>query len=200
MSIINRVSGVLIFVFVVQFLCANNYNQSISQPDSIIKTVELDTLKNQQIIDSLKLKLAPTDEMEIKELVHKLHKSWQKFAINTEEEEILQYFTPMFVVSQVAVYTEDKGKIMAYTNKEFRKFLKSFKKAEKISIEFSDIDFLDIEVKNHKYFNTVYKCILSQKDHNGELHTSSAIITITGRRISDEWKIGNYSWVNFEYH
>jgi hypothetical protein len=140
------------------------------------------------------------EEKEIRQLITRMHNSWQKLIDEKDINEILQYFAPAYITNQVSIYADNSGNIQSYTNKDFPKYLKSVTKRKGYKNEFSKVRFLDVEIKDHTYFNTVYKCQLKETDNKNKTTTSSIIITVTGKRVDNKWKIGNYSWVNFEYN
>lgn len=158
------------------------------------KPVELTVKKENE-----KNPILSKEEQEIRKLINEMHISWQKMIDTKDDKEILKYFAPSYITNQVSVYADNSGSIQSYTNRDFPKYLKSVIKRKGYKYEFSKVRFLDIEIKDNTYFNAVYKSRLDEISDGGEKSTNSLIITVTGKKVKSQWKIGNYSWVNFQY-
>ena len=59
-------------------------------------------------------------------------------------------------------------------------------------------NFFYTEVKGD-VFVTSYRTQLRVYYNNEEAYTSSLITLLAGQKKDSEWKVGNYSWVNFNY-
>jgi hypothetical protein len=141
--------------------------------------------------------VASAAETEIVDFMLRMHTSWEKLVEVKDADEVLQHFAPSFITNQAAVFDDNSGAIRSYSQDGFADYLKSIIKRKGFSYVFSDINFLDIGIKDNIFFYTVYKCTITRNEKNQEQNTSTLIITATGQRIAGEWKVGNYSWVSF---
>ncbi|MDX2429797.1 MAG: hypothetical protein QNK35_02620 [Bacteroides sp.] len=160
---------------------------------------EINHLEQQVAGLSSKAPEPDSDELEIRQLVERMHVSWKKLAPSKDPDEILQYFMPMFMASQIDINDQAKGGVAAYTDLDYGKFLEEIISRKKFSVEFGDVTFLDVSVKDGEYFNLAYKCQMRQYNDDALSESSSVMVTITGRKVVDAWKIANYSVVSFEY-
>ena len=110
----------------------------------------------------------------------------------------MQYFASAFIANEVSIYSDNSGNIKDYTNEDFPKFIKSITKRKGYKYEFANVRFLDIEIKNDVYLNVVYKSKLVETTNENKTNTSSVIINVTCKKINAKWKIGYFSWVEFE--
>ena len=139
------------------------------------------------------------DEKAIRKMVLNMHTSWKGLVNTGEPQEILQYFMPMFMANRINIGTANKGRVAAYTDLDYLKFLEEIIAREDFGVEFGDVTFLDIAIKDREFFNVAYKCRLREYKKHVLFETSIVMVTITGRKINDNWKIANYSVVSFEY-
>lgn len=139
------------------------------------------------------------DEQAIRKMVHNMHTSWKELVITREPQEILQYFMPMFMANRINIGTANKGRVAAYTDLDYHKFLEEIIARKNFGVEFGDVTFLDIAIKDREFFNVAYKCHLREYKKHVLSETSIVMVSITGRKINDNWKIANYSVVSFEY-
>jgi len=201
----NNMFSVIFWIILLMVSCNHGSKQNAeTNEQASADSVELvdKELKTKGVIvpEPRKEPIISNEEKEIREMIESMNNSWQKLFETKDENEILQYFAPAYLINQVSIYHDDSGNIQSYTHEEFPKYLKNIIKRKGYKYEFSNVRFLDIEIKNNTYFNTVYKCQLVEISDKNKKITSSIIITVTGKRMENRWKIGNYSWVNFEYN
>ncbi len=190
-------------IFIMTF-CSSDPKQQVATDKQVLVDTTIVLKKkpvaktNQKNVE--KESIISKEEQEIRELVNDLNLAWEKLIETKDENEILKYFAPAYITNQVSVYADNSGNIQTYTNEDFPKYLKSVIKNRKgYKYEFSKVRFLDVEIKDNTYFNTVYKCRFNETSDSGETNINSLIITVTGKKVKNQWKIGNYSWVKFEY-
>lgn len=197
-----RVGGITVILFVLVCLlisCGESNKGTHGEAKVLRDTIVV--YRDMQTQHAKEKKAAPysKEEKEIRTMIEQMHASWQSMIDKKDEQEILQYFAPSYITNQVSVYVDNRGDIQSFTNQDFPKYLKSVIKRKGYNYAFNDVRFLDIEVKDQSYFNTVYKSKLIEKDAEGNQTINSLTITVTGKKLNGNWKIGNYAWVNFEY-
>lgn len=138
-------------------------------------------------------------EQELVSMVHRMHADWKKLPQEKEIDAVLQYFLPQFMVSQVAIDKANKGHLANYTREEYIKHLKAITNQKGYAYEFGNVHFLDIEIKEGEFFNVAYKCTMRRYKGDQRVNTNSILITMTGKKMDDGWKIAHYSLVNFQY-
>ena len=139
------------------------------------------------------------DQKEIQTMILAMNNSWVKMHETRKPKEILKYFLPRFLVSQISVEIDNSANAAMYNPENFRVFLQDINSQHEIALEFGDVDFYDIEVKSERYFNAAFKCKLKVYKKDILIHNNSALVTISGRRVSKKWKIATYSWIGFKY-
>jgi len=138
-------------------------------------------------------------EMGIRGMVHDMNASWRTITKTKRPKNILKYFMPKFIVQRIAIETDDEATVAIYTNEDFAKYIREVARAKEFSLEYGDIEFYDIEIKNDIYFKVAYKCELRVYKKDKLERKNSMLITIAGRHIDDQWKIASYSEVSFKY-
>ena len=146
-----------------------------------------------------KVPVLSADEQAIRQMVASMHVSWKELPELKDPQQILNYFLPQFMTNQIDIDVENQGHVAGYTHEDYNLYLEEIASRKRFSIEFGDVSFLDIEVKDREFFNVAYKCLLRTYNKDELEDSSSVIVTITGRRTEGEWKIANYSVVTFSY-
>jgi hypothetical protein len=139
------------------------------------------------------------DEKTLRQLVHNMHASWKDLVSSSDPQVILDYFLPRFMADQIDIDSRNKGHVAAYTDLDYKNFLEEITSRKRYSVEFGDVDFLDVTVKDREFFNLAYKCRMREYKRDVLTETSTVMVTMTGRKITDNWKIANFSVVSFEY-
>jgi len=139
------------------------------------------------------------DERALRQLVSDMHISWKELVNTKDPQLILDYFLPRFMANQIDIDTQNKGHVAAYTELDYNNFLDEITSRRRYSVEFGDVTFLDVTVKDREFFNVAYKCRMREYKDDVLAETSEVMVTITGRKITDSWKIANFSVVSFEY-
>jgi hypothetical protein len=140
------------------------------------------------------------EERAIQGLVFKMHESWANLVHTGDVKEVLQYFHENLLVSKVSINTDDTASVSSLSRQDFKTYLEeTIVNNRGTSIEFADVDFLDIEIKDTIYFNVTYKCLMGSYKNDRLEDTNSLLVTITGKKIDSFWGIASYSWVNFKY-
>ena len=140
-----------------------------------------------------------SDQQAIRKMVTDMHVSWKELPERKDPQQILNYFLPEFMTNQIEIDVDNQGHVAGYTHEDYINFLEEIVSRKRFSVEFGDVSFLDIEVKDHEIFNVAYKCLMRSYKKDELTDTSSVIVTITGRKTEGEWKIANYSVVVFSY-
>jgi len=173
-----------------------------------IQKKEIDRLRNENAIFideynmiTKKAKPVLTEQQKaLQFMVLKMHDAWADLAKTKNTKPLLNFFNTQYIVSRVSVDTDDTASVLRFTNEDFDDYLKeNIIEQEGLSIEFADVNFLDIEVKDNSYFNIVYKCTMGTYRNDRLQGINSILVTITGENIKDVWGISSYSWVNFKY-
>ena len=176
------------------------------QSKTHLQDTEIDSLRT--IINKLDKQLANTtkkspalneDDQAIRKMVHNMHASWKEMVNTKEPQEILQYFMPVFMANRINIDDKKKGQVAAYTDLDYEKYLEEIISSKGLGVEFGDVNFLDIIVKDKEFFNVAYKCRLREYKNHVLTESSKVMVTITGRKINDSWRIANYSIIRFEY-
>lgn len=139
------------------------------------------------------------DEKSIRQMVNHMHVSWKELVSTKDPQQILDYFMPIFTAMQIDIDAENRAHMAAYTDLDYPKHLEEIISREDFSVEFGDVSFLDVSIKNREFFNVAYKCQMRQYQKDVLSETTTVMVTITGRRITNSWKIANYSLVTFDY-
>jgi uncharacterized protein (DUF1499 family) len=162
---------------------------------------------NQVLNERKKTKSVQTDktymlsesEKGIQALVHDMNASWRNISKTKRPKNILKYYMPKFIVQRIAIETDDEATVAIYTNEDFAKYIREVAREKGLSLEYGDIEFYDIEIKNDIYFKVAYKCELRVYRKDKLERKNSMLITIAGRHIENQWKIASYSEVSFKY-
>ena len=140
-----------------------------------------------------------SDEKAIRQMVSNMHVSWKELPEVRDPQQILKYFMPKFMTNQIDIAVDNHGHVAGYTHEDYSLYLEEIISRKRFSVEFGDVNFLDIEVKDGEFFNVAYKCLMRSYKKDELTNTSSVIVTITGRKIEGSWKIANYLVVAFSY-
>ncbi len=139
------------------------------------------------------------DELALRQMVANMHVSWKELPEDKDPQQILKYFMPNFMTNMIGIDVDNQGHVAVYTHEDYIIYLEEIASRKRFGVEFGDVSFLDIEVKNREFFNIAYKCLLRSYNKDKLTNTSSVIVNITGRKMEGEWKIANYSVVSFSY-
>ena len=174
-----------------------------------IQKKEIDRLKDENkifadVISKLEKKeekaVLSKQEKAIQNLVFKMHSSWANLVKSKDPNDVLQYFNDKYLVSRISIDKNDSASVSRFSHDDFKDYIEDTILAEKgLSVEFADVDFLDIEIKDDAYFNVAYKCVMGTYKNDRLETTNSLLVTITGKNIEGTWGISSYSWVNFSY-
>jgi len=137
------------------------------------------------------------DEKAIETLVGNMHKGWTNMLQNDDTNELLKYFLPQYTTSTVRINTENIPSVDRKNNSNFEDHLNELMLANDVSISFGQTKFLYTEVKGN-FFTTSYRTRIRVYEQNKEVHTSSLVTLLAGEK-KDEWKVGSYNWVTFNY-
>lgn len=183
-----------------QLMLGTQYQIEIHQQHIRIDSLKsvINHLEQQLLQAGPKTRVLSREEKEIRQMVHQMHKSWIDLVNNKNPQEILQYFFPSYIVNQVDINTNSQGRVVAYSEQSYPDFLEEIINRKDFSVSFGDVSFLDAEVKDGEFFNIAYKCHMKQYRKGLLRESSKVMVTITGRKITDSWKIGSYSVVTFE--
>ncbi len=181
--------------------------QSMLQQSKIhLQQTSIDSLKT--VINSLEQQMAGSghkvlsqgsDQQAIRQMVANMHVSWKELPERKDPQQILNYFLPNFMTNQINIDVDNKGHVASYTHEDYIQYLEEIVSRKKFSVEFGDVTYLDIEVKDREFFNVAYKCLLRSYKKDELTNTSSILVTVTGRKTDGEWKIANFSMVAFSY-
>ena len=138
-------------------------------------------------------------EKGIRGLVHDMNASWRTISKTKKPKNILKYFLPKFIVHRIAIETDNEATVAIYTNDDFAEYIREVARHKGHTLEYGDVKFYDIEIKNDVYFKVAYKCELRIYDGDKLESKNSMLITIAGKHIEDQWKIASYSEVSFKY-
>jgi hypothetical protein len=139
------------------------------------------------------------DEIALRKLVMDMHDSWKELVKAKDPQVILDYFLPRFMANQIDIDSQNKGHVAAFTELDYKNFLDEITSRKRFSVEFGNVKFLDVTIKDGEFFNVAYKCRMREYKKDLLTETSTVMVTLTGRKITDQWKIANYSVVSFEY-
>lgn len=183
-----------------QLMLGTQYQIEIRQQHIQIDSLKsaINHLEQQLAQSSPKAPALSQEEKEIRQMVHQMHKSWIDLVNNKNPQEILQYYFPSYIVNQVDINTNSQGRVVAYSEQSYPEFLEEIINRKDFSVSFGDVTFLDVEVKGGEFYNVAYKCQMKQYKKGLLREDSKVMVTITGRKITDNWKIGSYSVVTFE--
>lgn len=166
-----------------------------------LTTQNLGLAKENGILNKANEKPALTrQERGIQNMVHHMHKSWIALAKNQDPQEILKYFNDKYLISRITINDDNTASVSRFSHEDFQEYIeKEILGEEGLAVEFSDVNFLDIEIKDNSYFNIAYKCMMGAYKGDRLIETNSLLVSITGKNIDGKWGISSYSWVNFKY-
>ena len=175
-------------------------NRKITQTSDSVKTL-INSLQGQ--VDKMTgempaFKASNQDIEAIEAMVNSLHNGWTTMAKTKDKNELLKYFLPQYTTSAVRINLENKPSVKRKSDVDFEAQLDELILENDLSITFGDTKFLYIEVKD-KFFVTSYKTVIRVYQNNKQLYTSSLISQLAGEN-KEGWKVGSYTWVNFNYN
>jgi hypothetical protein len=142
-------------------------------------------------------KASNEDEKAIEALVSNMHQGWATMAKTKDTNALIQYFLPKYTASAVRVNTENLPSVNRSNDANFEEHLRELIGTDNLSISFGQTKFLYTEVKGD-FFVTSYRTRIRVYRNNDEVHSSSLVTLLAGQK-KDEWKVGNYNWVTFNY-
>lgn len=185
-------------------LQVNYESQLIKTKAATQKADSLHTVVNHQEGEIQKMKgempvynASTDDERAIEILVGNLHKGWASMLQNNDTNELLKYFLPQYTTSTVRVNTDNIPSVDRKNNSNFEQHIQELMLAEDVTVSFGQTKFLYTEVKDD-FFATSYRTRIRVYQNNSEVHTSSLVTLLAGQK-KDEWKVGSYNWVTFNY-
>lgn len=167
-----------------------------AEADSV-KTVAYKLQNQLAKLEKKAVKKTSANEEAIEQLVHNLHKGWASMFKTKNTNDLLQYFLPKYTTSTVRINTENIPSVQRSNDSNFEEHLKELLSANNLSISLGETKFLYTEVKGD-IFVTSYRTRIRVYDNNQQVHTSSLVTQLAGEN-NDGWKVGNYSWVTFNY-
>jgi len=168
--------------------------------DSLEQTIAALEDKNLLLAANKTRKKVPAltrDEAAIQKMVTDLKKAFNNIYQDKNPDIILQFFLPSFSTNQVTIDVNNEAEIALFSTEDFKSFLKKQMKEKGMSIEMGKITFLDAQVKG-EIFTITFKNKAKVIKNNALISNRTIVSTITGRN-QNGWKIGNYSWVTFDY-
>ena len=185
-------------------LAENYQNQLIEAKAATQKADSLHTVVNHLEAEVQKLKgempvynASNDDEKAIETLVNNLHQGWANMLQNDDTKELLKYFLPQYTTSTVRVNTDNIPSVDRKNNSNFEQHIQELMLAEEVTVSFGQTKFLYTEVKGN-FFVTSYRTRIRVYQKNKEVYTSSLVTLLAGEK-KDEWKVGSYNWVTFNY-
>ena len=145
------------------------------------------------------VKVQSQDEIEIRDMILALNRSWVVMHKTKKPKEVLKYFNSQFLASWIMVEEDNSANAAFYTQNDFGNFLRDIIRNKELSYEFGNVKFFEIEVKNHNYFSVAYKC--ERREYLADVlqHKESVLVTIAGKKVKKTWKIASYAWIGFKY-
>lgn len=170
------------------------------QIDELSNENALLSKENRNLSEKTKKPVVSKQEKAIQNMVFKMHKSWANLVKSKDPNEVIQFFNPKYLVSRISIDSDDKASVARFSHEDFKEYIEeTIIAVDGLSVEFADVDFLDIEIKENTYFNVAYKCVMGTYKDDRLQETNSILVTITGKNIEGTWGISSYSWVNFKY-
>jgi len=223
MQSINKLITILLFiaVLVLLFMQLRSYNTSSGTTDKA--TSELDSLQElylkekaessllKNLNDSLSSALIreisghkegtpslTADEQEIHNLISNLHQGWENMVDQNDADEVLKYFMNEFTTNEVKINTENIPYVRKHNNQDYREHLDAIAEIEGLEIDMGTSKVYSIFVRDD-IFGTQFLTEI-RVEHNGKTVMESTVLSlVSGQREDGQWKVGNYSWIRFEY-
>ena len=142
-------------------------------------------------------KEVPQEELPIRTLVSNVHRGWEKMVTDKDKDALLQYFLTKYTTNGINVDLTNKPSVKRYSDKTFDERLDEILLVDNARLSFGDSQFLYTEVKG-EIFATCYRTLLKVYIDEELQYTASVVSLMAGQK-NDDWKVGNYSWVIFEY-
>ncbi|WP_152285629.1 hypothetical protein [Flavicella marina] len=156
--------------------------------------------ENKRLTDQNKKAPISKAEKAIQNMVFKMHDAWASIAKSKDPKEVLVFFNKKYLINRITIEADDTASVARFSQDDYEEYIReSILSIDGFSVEFADVDFLDIEIKDDAYFNVAYKCVMGSYVNDRLHETNSLLVTITGKNIDGEWGISSYSWVNFKY-
>lgn len=166
--------------------------------DSLIIIIEQLKLQNTKLKEERK-RFNSKEDNEIKEIILALHREIEDLPKKGKPDDVMKLFLPRFSVNQVLIDHENKGHIEGYTHEDYALHLKDIDKHKGYTIDFYDTEFLELKIKDNKFFNVMYASKIKVFNQGIYESRSDIGVTVTGRKENGVWKIASYSRVQFQY-
>lgn len=179
------------------------YRKIHIQKKEIAKLQNENTVLKQEIQKLSKKEANPVlsvAEKAVQKMVFDMHDAWANLAKNKKTDGLMSYFHDQYLVSRISIEADDSASVSRFSHEDFGEYLEeTIISVDGLSVEFENVKFLDIEIKDNSYFNVAYKCVMGTYKDDRLQQTNSLMVTITGKNIEGKWGISSYSWVNFVY-
>lgn len=223
MQSINKLITVLLFiaVLVLLFIQLRSHNNDASSVEK--ETSELDSLKelylkekeeaaqlkynNDSLSSALVSEISKgikqpenlsSEEREIQNLISNLHLGWENLADKNDADQVLRYFMKEFTTNEVKINTENIPFVRKHNNQNYREHLEAISEIEGLEIDMGTSKVYSVFVRDD-IFGTQFLTEVSV-EHNGKIVMESTVLSlVSGQKEDGEWKVGNYSWIRFEY-
>ena len=138
-------------------------------------------------------------EKRIHSLINKFLESWDNLPSSKNTKTVTKFFTSKYRCNRISIDHDNTAQISWHNETNFDQYIKSIISKNNWTFKTTDIIFLDTEIKDSLYFNSTFKYSFKTYDKNTLVDKSNFIVTITGKKINNEYKIVNYSWVRFSF-
>ncbi|GEM_PF-2858848 len=170
-----------------------------SKNDSLISTIhDLEGKVETYQSDLEAAKAVSPTEKPIRDLVESVHKGWEELVSTGNKEALLQYFLKQYTTNAINIDVSDKPHVKRYSEKSFEEGLDDIVDRENAKITFGEPQYLYTEVKGN-IFATCYRTLMRVYINNKLEYTASVVTLMAGQK-DDVWRVGNYSWVTFDYN
>jgi hypothetical protein len=171
--------------------------QKLDSIETVISTIKTDlTNANDKIA---KIKNDNHTDKRIVSLINNLLQSWDNLPTTGKTSTVTKYFAKKYRCNRISIDHDNTAQISWHTEKDFNDYLKSITTNKTWTFKTTNLKILDTEIKDNLYFNTSFKYSLDTFDDGKLVDKSNFLVTITGKKINNEFKIVIYSWVRFSY-
>ena len=172
-------------------------NEAIDSLTIVINTLRIEEAKKKER-DANKKKINKQEER-IQTLISNFLQSWDNLPKTKDTKTVTEFFAKKYRCNRISIDHDNTAQISWHTEKDFDDYIKSLFLKKGWTFKTTNVKFLDTEIKDDLYFNSTFKYSLDTYKKDKLIDKSNFIVTITGKKIDNEYKIVNYSWVRFSF-
>ena len=161
-------------------------------------TTEINTIKTSKNKKAPKV-IINKQEKKIRTLISSFLQAWDNLPQTKNTKTVTKFFAKKYRCNRISIDHDNTAQISWHTEKDFNDYIKSLFFKKGWIFKTTNLKFLDTEIKDDLYFNSTFRYSLTTYKKDELIDKSNFIVTITGKKMDNEYKIVNYSWVRFSF-